>query len=218
MSMRWPLPGALALEQRGRERERARHAGGVIDRRRAELDRMHVLGAGHRHDAGGRLDHVIVGGLLPARAVLAESRERRIDEARVDLRQVLVAEAQRVERAGAIVLDEHVGCRDQLLQDFAAAFGLEIERDRALVRGLREKARAHLAVIQFLVGARRAALVRIVRIVDLDHVGAEHRQLIGRERPRQHVRHVDDADTLERTHGALPFALLARAWHALRSA
>ena len=212
------LAGALALEQRGGQRESAGHAGGVVDRRRAELDRMHVLGAGHRHDAGGRLDHVIVGGLVAARAVLAEGRERRVDQPRIDLRQILVAEAERLERAGPVVLDEHVGGRDQLLQDLAAALGLQVERDRALVRGLRQEAGAHLGVVQFLVGAGRAALVRIVRIVDLDDVGAEHGELIGGERPGQHMRHVDDANSFERTHRALPFALLPPAWHAFRPA
>jgi hypothetical protein len=44
-------PGALALIERGCERECAGHAGCVVDRRRAELHRMHVLRPGHRHDA-----------------------------------------------------------------------------------------------------------------------------------------------------------------------
>ena len=79
-------PGALALEQRRRQREGAGHAGGVVDGRRAELHRMHVLGAGHRHDAGGGLDHVVVGGLRPARPVLAEGRERGVDQPRIDRR------------------------------------------------------------------------------------------------------------------------------------
>src|SRR4029077_9599278 len=33
------------------------------------------------------------------------------------------------------------------------------------------------------------------------------------ERPGQYMRHIDDADSLERTHRALPFALLAAGWH-----
>src|SRR5580704_1242538 len=47
-------------------------------------------------------------------------------------------------------------------------------------------------------------------MLDLDHVGAENRELIGRERPRQHVGDVDDADALERTgHGGAPRILVA---------
>ena len=67
MSMRWPLPVRSRWNSAAAKREGADHAGGVVDRRRAELDRIDLLGAGHRHDAGGRLDHVVVGGLLAPR-------------------------------------------------------------------------------------------------------------------------------------------------------
>ena len=51
---------------------------------------------------------------------------------------------------------------------------------------------------------REAALVGVLRMLDLDDLGAEHAELIGGERARQHVRRVDDADTLERPgHAAL---------------
>ena len=56
--------GALALEQRAGQREGAGRAGCIVDRRRAELDRIDFRRAGHGHDAGGRLDHVVVGGVL----------------------------------------------------------------------------------------------------------------------------------------------------------
>ena len=212
--MRWPLP-VRSLEERRGERERTGHPGRIIDRRRAELDRVHVLRAGHRHDAGGRLDDMIVSGLLAARPVLAECRKRRIDQPRIDLGEILVAEPERLKGPGAIVLDEHVGRRDQLFQNLAAALGLQVERDGALVRSLRQEAGAHLAIVQFLVGAGRAALIRVVRIINLDDIGTEHGELIGGERPRQHVRHVDHANSLERTHRALPFALLVLACHVL---
>ena len=92
-------------------------------------------------------------------------------------------------------------------EDLTVVFGFQVEGDRALVRPLRQEAGAHLAAVEFLVAARGAALVRIVRIVHLDDIGAEHGELISGERPRQHVRHVDHADSLERPHRVLPFAL-----------
>jgi len=50
-----------------------------------------------------------------------------------------------------------------------------------------------------------AALVGLVGMLDLDHVGAQHRQLVGREWPRQHMRDVDHPDALERSrHCASP--------------
>ena len=58
--------------------------------------------------------------------------------------------------------------------------------------------------LSVLVGAGAAALVGVVGMLDLDHVGAQHGQLIGGERPRQHMGDVDDADALERSrHRAL---------------
>jgi hypothetical protein len=43
-------------------------------------------------------------------------------------------------------------------------------------------------------------------MLDLDYVGPKHRELIGRERPGEHVRHVDHPDSLERSHRASPCA------------
>ena len=111
--------------------------------------------------------------------------------------QRLVAEPQRLERARPVVLDQHVGAGDQLLQDFAARLGLEVERDRLLVRPLGQKRGAHVAPVQRAVGAALAALVGLVRVLDLDHVGAEHGQLIGGERAGQHMGDVDDADAFK---------------------
>jgi hypothetical protein len=54
-----------------------------------------------------------------------------------------------------------------------------------------------------VVGRRRTTTARRVgnaRVLDLDDVGAHQRQLVRAERPRQHVRQVDDAYRLERPH------------------
>ena len=108
------LAGALALEQGRGQRESAGGAGGVVDHRAAELDRVHVLGPRHRHDAGGRLDHMVVSGLRAARAALAEGRERGVNQPRIDRGERLVTEPERLESAGPIVLDEHVRGSHQL--------------------------------------------------------------------------------------------------------
>ena len=60
-----------------------------------------------------------------------------------------------------------------------------------------------LLSVERLVGAAAAALVGIVGMLDLDHVGAQHRELIGRERPRQHMGGVDHPDSLERSHACV---------------
>ena len=56
------------------------------------------------------------------------------------------------------------------------------------------------------IGAALAHVFAKSRRLDLDHVSAKQRQLVGRERPRQNVGQVDDFHPLERPHG--PFPLL----------
>ena len=94
---------------------------------------------------------------------------------------------------------------DKLLQDLPSRRRLKIDRDRALVRRLGQEPGAHVGVVQCVIGATAAALVGIVRVLDLDDVGALQRKLVGGKRPGQHMRDVDDADALERTpHGRAP--------------
>jgi hypothetical protein len=116
----------------------------------------------------------------------------------------VVAQAERIKRARPVVLHEHVGGRDQFFQDVAIPRLFEIECDRAFVGGLRQEGRAHIAAVEFLIGACAAALVGIVWMLDLDHVGAQHGQLIGGERPGKHMGDVDHPDPFERPHANLP--------------
>src|SRR5262249_55873638 len=139
------------------------------------------------------------GGLWAARTVLAEGRERGVDQPRIDRRQRVVAQAQRVERARPVVLHEHVGGGDELFEDVAIRLRLEVEGDRALVGSLRQEGGARVAAVGRLGGAGPAALVGLVGVLALDHVGAEHSKLIGCERSRQHMRDVDHPDALERS-------------------
>src|SRR5206468_10587448 len=65
----------------------------------------------------------------------------------------------RSERAGAIVLDQHVRpVGDETLQHLAPAIGLEVQRDRALVRALREEARAHHRLVQRVIDRKSTRL------------------------------------------------------------
>ena len=84
--------------------------------------------AGTGGDAGSRLYCVIVSRLSAARALLAERGHGAVDQPRIELLQILVAQAQRLERAGAVILDEHVRILRQRLEDLAPLLRLEIER------------------------------------------------------------------------------------------
>src|SRR5262249_21627685 len=88
------------------------------------------------------------------------------------------------------------GVLHELLEDLAAFRLLEVESDGALVRGLREEPGAHALLVEDTVAARVAALVVVVRVLDLDDVGAQQGQLVRRERASQHVRDVDELHPL----------------------
>src|SRR5262249_48652165 len=102
------------------------------------------------------------------------------------------------------VLYEYVGGRDQFLQNVTLPFLFEIKRDGPLVRCLREKCRAHVSTVELFVRPGAAALIGIIRMLDLDHVGTQHCQLIGRERAGQHMGGVNYTNALERLHVVLP--------------
>ena len=57
----------------------------------------------------------------------------RVDDARVDLRERLVVDAEAVLHVGPEVLDHHVGLLDQAQEDREAFRRLQVERDAALV-------------------------------------------------------------------------------------
>ena len=56
-----------------------------------------------------------------------------------------------------------------------------------------------MLAVQGTVGAAITALVGIVGMLDFDHIGAEHGELISRERAGQYMGDVDDANALERS-------------------
>ena len=196
------LTGALPLEQSRGQSVGAHCAGRVIDGGGADFDGRGVRCAGAGHDAGCGLDDVVVGGAFALRAALTEGGEGRVDQFRIYLAQVFVAEAELFEGAGTVVFDQHIGRGDEFLQDFAALLGFQVQRDRPLVGALGEEAGAHQRVVEVVVGAGIAALIRVGGILDLDDIGAHQAELIGGEGAGEDVGDVDNADAFERArHG-----------------
>jgi len=107
---------------------------------------------------------------------------------------VLPGKAHAVERAGAEVLDHHVGHLDQLLKNLLAFARLGVERQRALVAvELGEVQRIDIRNVAKLA----ARHVTRAGAFDLDHVGAEPRQHLGTGRAGLDVGEVDDLDVVE---------------------
>ena len=115
----------------------------------------------------------------------------------VELEQHVGGEAPALEGAGPEVLDQHVGGGDQAAEDLGALGGGQAERDGALVaRDLRPPDRG--AVERRAVAAHAVAGLRVL---DLDHLGAEVAEDLAGQGPGQDRRGVDDAEAGERSVG-----------------
>src|ERR1700730_12771438 len=87
-----------------------------------------------------------------------------------------MASPQPLDRAGRQILGEDVGLLDQLLDEFDAARGLEVDRHRFLV-GV-EDLEIERVVVAGAAGDL-AAGIAVPRVLDLDHLGAEPGERLG---------------------------------------
>ncbi len=121
--------------------------------------------------------------------------------------QGLVAEAQAIHDAAAIILDHGVGAVAEPHHKLAAFRAFEVDGDRLLVAvHRREVAAERPQLVVGMVGADDPRVVAVERL-DLDDLRALVGQQHGAERARQHLREVDDADSVE---GAEDFAHVDR--------
>jgi hypothetical protein len=181
----------------------------------AHLHRRVPVGAGDGHDAAERLGHHVVGRPVGvgafAGAPVAEAADGGVDQLGEAFVQGLVAQAEAIHDTAAIVLDHRIGVLAQADHQRAPLRLLEIYGDRFLVavdRGEVAAERAQLVVV--VIGPDDARVVAVDRL-DLDDLRALVGQQHGAERPGQHLRKIDDADSVEGaedvTHGdahALP--------------
>jgi hypothetical protein len=145
--------------------------------------------------AAERLGHRGEPGTPRHRARLAVRRDPRDDELRVDPGQRRRVEAPPVERAGAEVLQQRVGAREQREDGVAALRLLEVQRDRALAAV--DGAEQHRGVPG--VQAPVAELVAGARSLDLDDLGAEVGEQAARRRRGDEVAELDDPQPGEGT-------------------
>ncbi len=125
---------------------------------------------------------------------LAEAFYLPVDDARIQLAEDVVAQAQALDGPGREILHENVGLARQLLDDLEPARGFQIEGNRALVGVVVQE----IGIVPVrLRGARPAPGVAAVRILDLHHIGAEPRQDLRAGRAGLELRKVQYADALQ---------------------
>ena len=188
------LPGLLPLIERAQDADRHQHAGAGVAKRRARLDRRPVGLAGDAERATGGLRDHVESEVFFVWAAGPETLDLAVDDAGVDLLDLVIAEAQPLDRAGRHVLDRHVSLCQQRLDDFEPARRFEVEGDRLLV-GV--ELVEIPGVVVGLTGLQPPAGVAAARVFDLDHLGAEPRQGLGAGGSRLELGEVDDLDTFE---------------------
>ena len=128
-------------------------------------------------------------GRFGVRTVLPETRDARVDDARVARAHSVVVDAEAVLHVGPVVFDDDVGGFRQPQEDASPGLGLQVQDDAALV-----------AVQVLEVGAEALAAHRATRVagsLDLDHSGAPVGELAHGRRPRADTGQVEDADVFE---------------------
>ena len=176
--------------QQGREhRNRDVQPGHLVGDHGGDVTRLAVHGL-ERREPGDRLDHVVVGGLVPVGSRAAESPGPTVDNRRVARAHRGVVEPEPVDGLRAHVVDEGIGALDEPHHGLQAAGILEVEHDAALVAVVGEEDRTHSVLDRGRSGAtHRVAAGRL----DLDHVRAEISEHLGRDGAEQDRGEVDDS-------------------------
>ncbi len=128
----------------------------------------------------------------------------------------LVVEAVALQVADLEVLHHDVDGLRELANDLLSRGLGEIDRDRALVAVGAEEERVvvvRLALRIDQIGrSEDARIVAAARTLDLDHLGAEVGEHLGRQRAREHARQIEHLDAGERKRRHSCFLWAGQAW------
>ena len=136
----------------------------------------------------------VVRRIVAVRAVLAEARERAIDEPRVGRAQRFIVRAEPLHDAGAESLDDHVGAGGELLEERLALGRLHVQRQRALVAVDVDEGRAALPV---------RILLSVRWRLDLEDIGAHIREHHPGHFRRWHAGQLQNLDAVKNSHRLL---------------
>ena len=196
MSQSHPTPSRRARPEPREHRDGRRVATGEIDQRQSALGRRPFRVARERLPPGKALHHVVVASFGGARARHPEARQRAADHSRIDVLQLLVEQAQLLRLVAAQVRVDAVDVAHEVMKNPLCVLVSEVKRNRFLVAVERlEEER----VFAFLVGRHVATHVALrERVLDLDHLGAEIRQLERPPRAGSELFDRDDANVCKR--------------------
>src|SRR6185437_3780532 len=139
-------------------------------------------------EAAQPLPDDVVARPLRVRPVPPHARDRAIDQARIELREPRIADAELVGDTGTEILDEHIGVGDELLDDGTALRVAQIEGEAALAA---IEGAIHRRVAAALIPA--AKRIATFRVFDLDDLGAEIGEELSGIGPGDETRRLDHA-------------------------
>ena len=148
------------------------------------------------HRAAHGLGKHVLAPLVHIRALQAEAGADRIDDARIEAAQIIVAEAHALHHAGAEIAHDHVCGLHQTQCRLSVRFRFQVQGDAALVAVQAGEDRV-VAAVRVLAHAP-AREVAGADALDLDDVGAVVAQHLGTARPHHHLGKVQNADALQR--------------------
>src|SRR6516165_2140474 len=127
------------------------------------------------------------------RAAGPEALDLAINDTRVDLLDRFVVQAKALDRPWCHVFGDDVGLLDHLLDDLESPWRFQVQRYRLLIDvELVEVPR----VVVGLAGPQPASGIAPPRVLDLDHLGAEPGQYLGRGRTRLELGKIHHLDAL----------------------
>ena len=199
-------PGALAPADAGQHADAGKQGRHLIGQRQSHFRGRPAGLAGDRQGAGHRLDHEVIGRLVPPRAGLAETRDAAIDQTGIDCREARIIEPQPLCDAMAEVLDDDIRLAHQVDGDAPSRIGLQVDRDAFLIAVERQEVMA-LAVDERMVVPGG---VGAFEVFDPDDVSAEVAENHGGQRSRKHPREIHHPHPVERCRApACPWVLFS---------
>src|SRR5262245_10515779 len=188
------LAGLLAAVEGGADRAGNLLADGAVGHDHRRVARLGgALPLQQVGQAGGSLDEIVVGRLGGIGTALAVAEAAGIDDPRVDLLHVVVGKPQARHGLRADVVDQHIAFRRERETRVARGVLLEVQDDRALVAVDAHVDRAHARV------AERPRVAHHVAFgwLDLDYVGAEVAEDLGRVRAHHYGSEVKNPNAVK---------------------
>jgi hypothetical protein len=145
-------------------------------------------------DAGIGLTQRIVAGKRAHRTNFAEAADRAVDQPRIFLRHIIVAQAARLDTAGLHRMDENIGGARESPDDFAAAWMIEVDADTLFVAVVGKIGNGFAMPLR----GETTRVVAGTRPFDLDHGGAKIAEQLRAIGPSDVLGEIDNGKAVER--------------------